>query len=135
VHLDESLSRFNPRLFYWFFIPCDIISLALQAGGGATSSSTVGKNSSGVNVSLAGLAFQVFTLIIFIIAAADYMIRFVRSQGRRELNGRFRVFLAFLSLAILLILIRCIYRIDELSEGYAGSLFRNEGLFIGLEGV
>ncbi|KAL8772412.1 MAG: hypothetical protein Q9209_002363 [Squamulea sp. 1 TL-2023] len=40
-----------------------------------------------------------------------------------------------MTISITLILIRCIYRIDELSEGYTGPLIRNEGLFIGLEGV
>ena len=43
--------------------------------------------------------------------------------------------MGFLSLAILLILIRCIYRIDELSDGYSGPLIHDEGLFVGLEGV
>ena len=40
-----------------------------------------------------------------------------------------------MTISITLILIRCIYRIDELSEGYTGPLIRNEGLFIALEGV
>ena len=45
------------------------------------------------------------------------------------------MFVVFLSLAITLILIRCAYRIDELSDGYNGPLIHNEPLFIGLEGV
>ena len=53
----------------------------------------------------------------------------------KRLPAPFKVFLAFLSLAIILILIRCAYRIDELSKGYAGPLIHNQGLFIGLEGV
>lgn len=49
-----------------------------------------------------------------------------------------KVFAGFLCLAIVLILARCCYRIDELSHGYSGEkakLVPNEGLFIGLEGV
>ncbi len=38
-------------------------------------------------------------------------------------------------MAIILILIRCVYRIDELSDGYSGPLVHDEGLFVGLEGV
>lgn len=38
-------------------------------------------------------------------------------------------------MAIGLILVRCVYRIDELSDGYSGPLIHNEGLFVGLEGV
>ena len=45
------------------------------------------------------------------------------------------MFAGFLSLAITLFLIRCAYRIDEMSNGYNGPLIPNEGLFIGLEGV
>ena len=55
--------------------------------------------------------------------------------AQRHVSGRFKIFVAFLSLAILLIFIRCIYRIDELSDGYSGPLIHDEGLFIGLEGV
>ena len=35
----------------------------------------------------------------------------------------------FLSLAVVLILIRRAYRIDELSDGYDGLLIHDEGLF------
>ena len=48
---------------------------------------------------------------------------------------KFKVFVVFLTLGMLCILVRCIYRIDELSEGYTGPLISDEGLFIGLEGV
>jgi len=51
------------------------------------------------------------------------------------LGTGFKVFVGSLSAAIILILIRCAYRIDELSDGYHGPLIHNEGLFIGLEGV
>ena len=135
VYLDPSISRFNPKLFYWLFIPCDIVSLALQAGGGAASSDSVGKNQIGVDVSLAGLAFQVFTLVVFILAAVDYFIRYLRSPNRRKFPFTFKIFVGFLSLSIILILVRCVYRIDELSEGYMGSLIHNQELFIWLEGL
>ena len=52
----------------------------------------------------------------------------------RNVDGRFKIFAGFLALATLLILIRCAYRIDELSDGYNGPLIHNEGLFIALEG-
>ncbi|CAK7266886.1 hypothetical protein SEPCBS57363_002318 [Sporothrix epigloea] len=134
--LDLSLARFNPKFFYWFFIPCDIISLVFQAAGGALSSVTTGSNKAGVDMSLFGLSFQVFTLVVFILFTADYLFRYYRHyNGFAHLPypGRFRLFLVGLWSAIILILIRCIYRINELSEGYTGSIFHNEGLFYGLE--
>jgi hypothetical protein len=108
------------------------------------SSSTAGDSHIGVDITLAGLSFQVFTLIIFICFAADYALRWSRGQrvartsggsAREPLTTQFLIFVAFLSLAILVILIRCVYRIDELSNGYSGPLIHDEGLFIGLEGV
>ena len=50
------------------------------------------------------------------------------------ISSRFKWFIGFLSFAIILLLIRCTYRIDELSDGYNGPLIGNEGLFVGLEG-
>ncbi len=139
VYLGPQYARFRPSLYYWLFIPCDILSLVLQAVGGATSSSSTGNSQSAVNVSIAGLSFQVFTLCVFIALALEFAYRYLKApdarSSREQLPMSFKVFVAFLSLAIVLILVRCIYRIDELSQGYTGPLIHDEGLFIGLEGV
>ncbi|EFX01962.1 rta1 domain protein [Grosmannia clavigera kw1407] len=141
-YMDAGLARFHPKYFYWFFIPCDIVSLVFQAAGGALSSITSGGNQTGVNLSLFGLAFQVFTLAIFIGFAGDYLVRyFVASHDGKEAEiraaprTRLRIFLVFLTAAVIFILVRCIYRIDELSDGYTGPMIRKEGLFYGLESV
>lgn len=98
---------------------------------------------------VAGLSFQVFTLLVFMLLSVDFA---VRTYIRRRSNGgsgsksspglmtqrgklRFRGFLAALSLATLCIFIRSVYRVVELSEGWNGALIKNQGLFIGLEGV
>ncbi|OLN96108.1 Sphingoid long-chain base transporter RSB1-like protein 6 [Colletotrichum chlorophyti] len=133
--VDRSISRFEPRLFYYMFIPCDMASLILQATGGALS--TVGNDKAkvqvGVNVSLAGLIFQVVCLVGFCFVFADYLIACTRSDARQQITRRMKTFLAFLFVATLLILVRCSYRIEELKEGYFSPMFRNEPLFIGLE--
>jgi len=97
------------------------------------STSSSGASQTGVNLALAGLSFQVFTLVLFCGFFGDYLIRLARSGGR--LGGRMNAFLGFLGLAVLLTLARCVFRVDELSEGYSGPLVADEGLFIGLEGV
>lgn len=155
--IDPSKSRFDPRLFYWVFIPCDIVSLVLQAVGGALSSlaRTEAAVNRGVKISLAGLVFQVVTLVAFTLLFLDYLrscgfladVFSSSSSSRRggssekEAGGQqqqrfarpLRVFMAFLFLATLFVFVRCAYRIKELSEGYFSQFFREEGLFIGLE--
>ena len=50
-----------------------------------------------------------------------------------KVDGRMKFFLTFLFLSILFILLRCVYRIVELREGYFSEMFRDEPLFIALE--
>lgn len=136
LFLDESVARFHPKWLYWFFIPCDMISLIFQAVGGALSSTSSGANDTGTDISLFGLTFQVFTLGIFLIIVTDYLVRFrLRSAARGKTTGRFKIFLTFLLAATALILTRCGYRIGELRDGYFGELIHNENLFYGLESV
>jgi len=104
------------------------------------STKSEGSSKSGVNIALAGLCFQVVTLSVFIILSLDYANRYqkdVQTGQIRKAHGedRFQLFVVFLAFSILCILTRCVYRIDELSDGYHGPLIHNQGLFIGLEGV
>lgn len=117
------------------FIPCDIVSLATQAVGGAISSYSSGADKSGVQISIAGLSFQVVVIITFMALSIDFLIAFKRKGPLTVFPFATRRFVAFLSLGITLILFRCCYRIDELSGGYGSDEFRHEGKFIGLEGV
>lgn len=103
------------------------------------SSSSNGSSNVGVNIALAGLVLQVATLTIFILLTVDYFVR-SRSVWRYSdihLPRRFKIFVSFLALATILILIRCCYRVYELSEGYSrtSKALRDQGLFIGLESV
>jgi hypothetical protein len=139
-YLSTGLSRFKPKLFYWIFLPCDLLSLWLQATGGGLSTSTSGKSQTGVKLALAGLVFQVVTLVIFSIFFVDYLVRYYRSglwKGKFNHGQatRLKVFLVCMACAILNILARCSYRLAELHQGYKGSMIRNEALFIWLEGV
>ncbi|KAI0194470.1 RTA1 like protein [Xylaria flabelliformis] len=134
-NLDESLSRIRPNLYYIIFISCDVAALVFQAVGGALSSLSNGANKAGVDLALTGLTFQVATLLAFVGLFADYLIRYFRTKPIASVSAKLKLFLGSLSVAILLILVRCAYRVAELSEGYRGTLFHDQGLFIGLEGV
>lgn len=135
-----------PRIF----IPCDVVSLLLQAAGGGLASAASHSDKSpdvGDHIMVAGLAFQVATLFIFIILCADFALRTskrMRQMGdaatdpahaKLRASWTFRGFLCALALATLCIFIRSIYRVAELSEGWEGALIKNQKLFIELEGV
>lgn len=85
-------------------------------------------------MSMAGLIFQVITLVIFVGLFVDYVWRY-RSRYPGALASNMKIFLSFLLIAILLVLGRCAFRIDELSDGYDGPLIRDEPLFMVLEGT
>jgi hypothetical protein len=141
VYLDTKLSRIPPACYYYIFITCDVVSLSLQGTGGGMSSSSSGSSSLGADIAIAGLCSQVFSLTVFSCLAADYAFRYWRGhQGKMATEGRitkqFSIFVGFLTFAVICILIRCVYRIDELSKGYTtGTLIHNQALFIALEGV
>lgn len=139
-----SFSRFNPALFYWIFIPCDILSLALQAAGGALSSVSSGRNSKGIDLALAGLALQVITLVIFCALYGDYLWRYFKSEEfkarastQKSFALRLRLFYVSEALAVIAILLRCAFRVHELRKGYlpTNEMLHREELFVGLEGV
>ncbi|KAJ8096426.1 RTA1 like protein-domain-containing protein [Lipomyces tetrasporus] len=145
-------SRLAPEWYTRVFIPCDVISLVLQAVGGALASIASQNNDSvdlGDNIMIAGLAFQVFTLLVFISCGVDFGIRsyrrysqlgeeaFDQSSAARNIRGSvlFKGFIAALSLSTICIFWRSVYRVAELSDGWTGPLMQRQGLFIGFEGV
>ncbi|KAI1100335.1 parasitic phase-specific protein PSP-1 [Jackrogersella minutella] len=138
-YFSPSLSRVKPAVFYFGFVTCDIISLALQAAGGAMSSSSSGSNEVGTDLALAGLAFQVATIVTFCSFLVDFIFRYFRSpQGHTAMaiiGLRLKLFFGFMFLAMFLTVVRSVYRLVELHEGYSGELIREEPLFIALEGV
>jgi len=98
---------------------------------------------------IAGLAFQAFTLLIFMLLCVDFAMRThrrYRSMGESAFdqnptlasvrgNWKFKGFLAALALATICIFWRSVYRCVELGEGWEGDLIRHQWLFVGFEGV
>ena len=155
ITVGESNSRIKALSFPRFFIPCDFISLLLQAIGGAMASVASNNHESsdtGSHIMVAGLAFQVLTLAIFILICIDFAIRTRQqsrsggasapgndttnnSHARLRSSARFKGFLSALALATVCIFIRSIYRVIELAQGWQGELIKNQRYFIVLEGV
>lgn len=77
------LSRFKPRTYTIVFVTCDLISLILQATGGgiASGGNTQDDLDLGKDLMLAGLSFQVFSLILFMIAVSEFALRVWNRKG------------------------------------------------------
>ena len=98
---------------------------------------------------VAGLAFQVFTLLVFMVLCADFAFRTYKrykSMGESAFDQnpvfiklrsswKFKGFLIALTLATVCIFWRSVYRVAELGEGWTGNLIRRQYLFVGFEGV
>ncbi|KAK8923361.1 Sphingoid long-chain base transporter RSB1 [Metarhizium anisopliae] len=137
------LARFAPRTYTIIFVTCDVISLVLQATGGAFAASDgdASLKQTGVNVMIAGLSFQVASLLTFIVLSADFWWRLRGTNGGYEQKAMklktstmFRAFPWATGIATIAIFIRCVYRLAELQEGFAGKLANDEVLFMIFEG-
>ncbi|KAI5287065.1 hypothetical protein KEM54_006271 [Ascosphaera aggregata] len=86
----ESSRLPRPQMYAWIFIPCDIISLVLQGAGGGIAATAIDSGSNpnpGTNVMIAGLAWQVFTLLIFIMLITDFGIRSTLRRRKTRARG------------------------------------------------
>ncbi|KAK7749977.1 hypothetical protein SLS62_008086 [Diatrype stigma] len=135
AYLSPSLSRLPPKAIYCIFIPCDLFSIVFQAVGTGMSAKSHGETKLGVNLALFGVAFQLFSLTVFLVFFTDYLTRYIRAGNGRELSWRIKAFLGSLALATLLMVVRSAYRIYELREGFTGDAMKQEAPFIGIEGV
>lgn len=94
----------------------------------------------GNHLMLAGLIFQIVSLILFAVACADFAIRSKKFASQRDASysklrasRKFRGFLWGLVISFATIFTRCVYRVVELGGGWDNSLMREETPFIILE--
>ncbi|EXJ81690.1 hypothetical protein A1O1_07755 [Capronia coronata CBS 617.96] len=137
-------SRIPPRWYTYIFITGDLVSLVIQAIGGgiaATSLSNRPRQEVGDHLMMAGIAFQVVTLLFFGIAATWYIVR--RRRAPEPLSSeaigflrslKFRFFAMGFAAAFTAIFIRCVYRIVEMAGGWGNEIMQNEPSFIALDG-
>ncbi|KAJ0420273.1 RTA1 like protein-domain-containing protein [Aspergillus carlsbadensis] len=145
VAYGEKISYFKPRTYTVTFITFDVIALILQAAGGAMASTAEPGDQAatdlGVNVMIAGLAWQVVSLGIFTIMATYFYLR-VRKATTTDFNPDFvtlrskpyfKASLWGFAVAALVIIIRSVYRCLELRDGFNGELANDEVTFMILE--
>ena len=150
--INPSLSLLKPRLYTWIFILCDLISLILQGAGGGIAATGVDNPSAqrtGNNMMIAGVVWQVITLLVFGVLVCEYarrVLKFTRQNGaglsalhpsaQSLLHRRsFQFFMGAIVMAYFTIFIRCTYRIGEMADGWGSAIMQDEADFIALDGV
>lgn len=82
----ENISRLRPRTYTIAFIICDLISLLLQASGGAVTSIADADQAdlaqAGINTMIAGLSTQVVSLAIFMALCLDFAWKVRKNQHK-----------------------------------------------------
>lgn len=137
VDLGRASSILSAKWYTIIFCTCDVVSLIVQAAGGAMASTadTDAQQTRGTHIMVAGIAFQLGTMTLFGLMMGD----FIRRIGSRRLGLRgavtpgLRMVLGAILASFLMIYIRSIYRTIELAEGWNGYLITHEGYFIGLD--
>lgn len=95
----EEFSRLKPKTYVYIFVTADVVSLVLQAAGGAVTSiaDEDSLRDSGIDITIAGLVFQVVSLLVFSILGVEYGIRTIRGRSlhpeKRQASWKKRAFL------------------------------------------
>lgn len=117
----------------------------LQAAGGgiASSAENNGDRELGINIMIAGVSWQVFSLALFGVLCAEFAFRVRRtSTSKRSMmftvlrsTRSFKFYPIALGCATLAIFVRSVFRCAEMSEGFSGKLANDQITFMILEGA
>lgn len=86
VHYGVRYSWLTPKRISITFMTSDIIALVLQAAGGviADTANTKKLSNIGTHILVAGLAFQVLSLLFFINVSCHYAMKVLRLMGGKD---------------------------------------------------
>lgn len=130
--LGSRYSFLPPKVILWFFITSDVIATVTQVAGAAligVRQSDREDPTDANNILLGGLAYQVFSMGVFVILSATFIVR-ARSAIR---EARLSLFSLVFCTATVLIYLRTCFRLAETAQGLSGELQTNEVYFACLE--
>lgn len=168
-------SLFTPIWVTCLFMLLSLMTILIQVSGvivAAIQFRRIGNTATGRYIILAGIAFQILAMIVFLVFLFDYIYRTFFNTPDRDIsfslrklfqmlfNTRtgskikdrldrfyspkfeylrkrrwFRFTPLILLLATILVLIRCVYRVIELVQGWKGYLFTHQEFFMVLDSV
>ncbi|KAL7945470.1 RTA1 domain-containing protein [Trichoderma barbatum] len=130
--LGSKYSFLSPKVIMWFFVLSDAISTITQVIGAALIGTQESKHKDPTfanNILLGGLAYQVFSIGIFIIVAGSFLMRARHAVKERGLSA----FVLIFTSATILVYLRTVFRLAETAQGLNGSIQSNEIYFACLE--
>ncbi|TFY79972.1 hypothetical protein EWM64_g4039 [Hericium alpestre] len=140
---ERHLRIVPPHRITLFFILSDIVTFLIQAAGGGISSGTSATSGKiGTKIFLVGLILQLVSFFTFTSIFVIFLLRIRKHEPAiwtRDRDAGKTLFWDWRALAIALaiscvgILIRSVFRIAEMSQGFGGAIARNEGLFYGFD--
>lgn len=132
ARLGREFALVPPRVILWFFITADVVATITQVAGAAligVKTSDHEDPTTANNILLGGMAFQVFTMGVYIVVAGVFLVR-ARGAIVREGLG---VFAGVFAVATVLVYLRTVFRPAETAEGLFGYLQTHEIFFALLE--
>ncbi|KXX78309.1 Sphingoid long-chain base transporter RSB1 [Madurella mycetomatis] len=129
--LGRAYSLLPPTVVLWFFITSDVIATTTQIVGAALIGVRQKQRedpTSANNILLGGLAYQVFSIGIFVILSGVFIFR-----ARAQIKTSGLTFTASFFAATLLVYLRTVFRLAETVEGLGGDLSTREVYFGTLE--
>lgn len=121
----------------------DMVCLALLAlGGSLAGNARVGPDTgmAGYVLIIAGIVVQILTLVIFAGLVCDYLYRTRRAWHNVPFAAtklldtlKFKLYVTGVSIAYTGVLVRCIYRVFELSGGWPNGVMRSQAAFVVFE--
>ncbi|KAH9891035.1 RTA1-like protein [Cubamyces lactineus] len=132
-----------PQRITIVFVVSDITTFLIQAAGALLSISKNQKLSkTGEHIFLAGLVLQLVSFALFIILALRFLYRIKTMDphvwtvdAAQPWHRDWRTLGAVLIVSSIGILVRCVYRVIELSQGYRGHLATTEAFFYALDSL
>lgn len=174
----RKFSFLKPMWYSYIFIGCDVVSLIIQSIGGAMASTASSSNqdpTTGKNIMIFGIVFQVAAMQVFLIfwfwflkrcffkavhdedlpqdytthsmtrsTPINYMKMLLTVRSAREYSaayreplfnpkyshirqrGSFKLLPVGVTVAVIVVYIRCVYRVVELIQGFDGYLMSHE---------
>ncbi|KAL1743541.1 RTA1 like protein-domain-containing protein [Schizophyllum fasciatum] len=144
--LGPSYSRLSPRWYTIIFCSSDVISLFVQGAGGGIAASAddhAGADNGG-RIMLGGISFQLVAIVFFVIFSAEFLWRYFNDRPhakrvtvpaeststltppRGTLTLPLKLTIACLCATTVLLVIRAVYRLIELSDGWNGKIITTE---------